>query len=103
MTHSTLNIIQIEQQKVVDRRREMLVTWLNGGSECTKVSLRTALRKIKCNVTDVQTTSELIISACMDRMMVQIYAACSSFNGFVALPLMPICIMQDSRVYSYYM
>ena len=63
VTHSTLTIIQIEQQKVVDRRREMLVTWLNGGSECTKVSLRTALRKIKCNVTDVQTTSELIISA----------------------------------------
>ena len=67
MTHSTLSIIQIEQQKVADRKREMLVTWLNGSSECTKVSLRTALRKIKCNVTDVQTTSELIISAWIAR------------------------------------
>lgn len=63
VTHSTLTIIQIEQQKVVDRRREMLVKWLNGSSECTKVSLTTALRKIKCNVTDVPITSELIISA----------------------------------------
>lgn len=60
--HSTLSEINIEQQKVEGRRREMLVKWLKGSSECTKLSLRTALRKIKCNVTDVpQTTSEQII------------------------------------------